>query len=63
MKNVKELSVTEISKVNGGKYYGNGVSCTTGKGCTVDWSKVVSVIGNNAAANLATGGNAGWNKW
>nr|CCA94748.1 Ent35-MccV [synthetic construct] len=42
-----------------GKYYGNGVSCNK-KGCSVDWGRAIGIIGNNSAANLATGGAAGW---
>ncbi|MEO1768910.1 leucocin A/sakacin P family class II bacteriocin [Candidatus Enterococcus ferrettii] len=61
MQNVKELSVKELRKITGGKYYGNGLSC--GKhSCSVDWGKAIGIIGNNAAANWATGGAAGWNK-
>ncbi|MBO1086040.1 MULTISPECIES: leucocin A/sakacin P family class II bacteriocin [Enterococcus] len=48
-----------MSQVVGGKYYGNGVSCNK-KGCSVDWGKAIGIIGNNSAANLATGGAAGW---
>ncbi|WP_325847931.1 leucocin A/sakacin P family class II bacteriocin [Enterococcus faecalis] len=29
--------------------------------CWVDWSKVITIIGNNAVANWATRGHAGWN--
>lgn len=59
MQNVKELSTKEMEKISGGKYYGNGLSC--GKHtCSVDWGKAIGVIGNNAAANWATGGAAGW---
>lgn len=61
MKTVKELSVKEMQLTTGGKYYGNGVSCNK-NGCTVDWSKAIGIIGNNAAANLTTGGAIGWNK-
>ncbi|MBC9789560.1 leucocin A/sakacin P family class II bacteriocin [Carnobacterium maltaromaticum] len=61
MKNVKELSVKEMQLIKGGKYYGNGLSCNK-KGCTVDWGTAIGIIGNNAAANWATGGAAGWNK-
>ncbi|EHE85062.1 leucocin A/sakacin P family class II bacteriocin [Latilactobacillus sakei] len=56
-----ELSLKEVTAITGGKYYGNGVHC--GKhSCTVDWGTAIGNIGNNAAANWATGGNAGWNK-
>lgn len=61
MQNVKELSSQAMHRIKGGKYYGNGVSC--GKHtCTVDWGRAIGIIGNNAAANLATGGAAGWHK-
>lgn len=43
----------------GSMYYGNGLSCNK-SGCSVDWGKAISIIGNNAAANLTTGGAAGW---
>ncbi|MEG0286711.1 MAG: leucocin A/sakacin P family class II bacteriocin [Vagococcus sp.] len=61
MSKVKQLTATEIQSINGGKYYGNGVTCDK-KGCRVDWGKAIGIIGNNAAANWATGGAAGWNK-
>ncbi|WDC92490.1 leucocin A/sakacin P family class II bacteriocin [Latilactobacillus curvatus] len=55
------MRVKEVTAITGGKYYGNGVHC--GKhSCTVDWGTAIGNIGNNAAANWATGGNAGWNK-
>jgi hypothetical protein len=47
-------------KVDAATYYGNGVYCNKKK-CWVDWGKAVKIIGNNAAANLFTRGNAGWN--
>lgn len=50
----------ELQSTKGGKYYGNGLYCNK-KGCTVDWGQAVSIILNNAAANWATGGAAGWN--
>ncbi|HFC9129534.1 leucocin A/sakacin P family class II bacteriocin [Enterococcus faecium] len=56
---MEKLTVKEMSQVVGGKYYGNGVSCNK-KGCSVDWGKAIGIIGNNAAANLTTGGKAGW---
>lgn len=37
------------------KYYGNGLSYNK-RGCSVDWSKAISIIENNSAANLATAG-------
>jgi hypothetical protein len=55
----KKLNLREMKNVVGGTYYGNGVSCNK-KGCSVDWGKAISIIGNNSAANLATGGAAGW---
>ncbi|EUJ18023.1 leucocin A/sakacin P family class II bacteriocin [Listeria aquatica] len=61
MKNMTRLDSTEMAKTIGGKYYGNGVSCNKKK-CSVDWGKTIGIIGNNSAANLATGGAAGWNK-
>lgn len=57
---MEKLTKKELAQVIGGKYYGNGVSCTKKKGCTVDWGKAIGIIGNNSAANLATGGAAGW---
>lgn len=56
---MKKLTAKEMSQVVGGKYYGNGVSCNK-KGCSVNWGKAIGIIGNNSAANLATGGAAGW---
>ncbi len=56
---MKKLTSKEMAQVVGGKYYGNGVSCNK-KGCSVDWGKAIGIIGNNSAANLATGGGAGW---
>lgn len=51
----------EMQKILGGAtYYGNGVYCNSKK-CWVDWGKAVGTIGNNSAANLASGGAAGWN--
>ncbi|EAA0043349.1 TPA: bacteriocin [Listeria monocytogenes] len=41
------------------KSYGNGVHCNKKK-CWVDWGSAISTIGNNSAANWATGGAAGW---
>nr|AAK19401.1 listeriocin 743A [Listeria innocua] len=41
------------------KSYGNGVQCNKKK-CWVDWGSAISTIGNNSAANWATGGAAGW---
>ncbi|MGM0334014.1 bacteriocin [Enterococcus faecalis] len=41
-------------------YYGNGLYCNKQK-CWVDWSKAITIIGNNAVANWATRGHAGWN--
>ncbi|MDH5039550.1 leucocin A/sakacin P family class II bacteriocin [Enterococcus faecalis] len=56
---MKKMDKKEMVKVKGGKYYGNGVSC--GKtSCSVDWGKAIGIIGNNSAANWATGGAAGW---
>lgn len=55
MKNTNKLNTQELKKINGGKYYGNGVSYNK-HGC-----KAIGIIGNNAAANLYYGGNAGWN--
>lgn len=60
MNNAKVLSMKELQSTKGGKYYGNGLYCNK-KGCTVDWGQAVSIILNNAAANWATGGAAGWN--
>lgn len=62
MQSYKMLNKNELNTIAGGKtkYYGNGVYCNSKK-CWVDWSKAIGIIGNNAAANLATGGKAGWN--
>lgn len=58
--NYESINNEKLVLVNGGKYYGNGVYC--GKHtCRVDWGVAIGKIGNNAAANLTTGGNAGWN--
>lgn len=59
MKNIKKLDLQDMKDVVGGTYYGNGLSCNK-SGCSVDWGKAISIIGNNAAANLTTGGAAGW---
>ncbi|WP_125709979.1 leucocin A/sakacin P family class II bacteriocin [Lacticaseibacillus porcinae] len=60
MKNTNKLNTQELKKINGGKYYGNGRSCNK-HGCKVVWGKAIGIIGNNAAVNLHSGGNAGWN--
>lgn len=57
MKKVKELSSKELRAIVGGKYYGNGVSCTK-KGCSVDWSRAFTCSANRAAGAYATGGQA-----
>jgi len=59
MGKVEKLELEATKGIIGGKYYGNGVSC--GKyTCTVDWGKAIGIIGNNSAANVTTGGAAGW---
>jgi len=55
------MNIVDLKDVKGGTYYGNGLSC--GKHtCSVDWGKAIGIIGNNSAANLYTGGKAGWKK-
>lgn len=55
MKNVKELNVTDLQKINGGTYYGNGVTC--GKHtCSVNWGQAwnegVNRFGNSVVSGL-----------
>ncbi|MBP2098080.1 leucocin A/sakacin P family class II bacteriocin [Enterococcus rivorum] len=59
MEKMQKLDLQKMKDIVGGTYYGNGVSCNK-KGCSVDWGKAISNIGNNAAANWYTGGAAGW---
>lgn len=56
---IKKLDLQAMKGIIGGKYYGNGLSCNK-NGCSVDWSKAISITENNAVANWATGGAAGW---
>ncbi|MHC9533465.1 leucocin A/sakacin P family class II bacteriocin [Dellaglioa sp. BT-FLS60] len=52
MKNVKELSIIELKEIKGGKYYGNGVSCTK-HSCSVNWGQA----GTCGITHLANGGH------
>jgi hypothetical protein len=62
MQKFTELSLDEMEKVSGGKYYGNGLYVNSNTGAIyVDWSQTFNTIANNSFANLATGGAAGWN--
>lgn len=51
----KELSKKELKKIIGGKYYGNGVSCTKKHGCKVNWGQAwtcsVNRFGNMGHGN------------
>lgn len=49
----KKINLRETKNIVGGTYYGNGVSCNK-KGCSVDWGKAISIIGNNSATNLGS---------
>lgn len=59
LQNAKELTNEELQAINGGVYYGNGLTCTK-HGCSVDWGTAIGTIGNNSAANWLTVGAAGW---
>ena len=48
MKNIKTLSMEELTKVKGGTYYGNGVSCTK-SGCKVNWGQAWTCGGNHVS--------------
>ncbi|WP_282802078.1 leucocin A/sakacin P family class II bacteriocin [Secundilactobacillus kimchicus] len=43
MKNhVEEIKVERLAVITGGKYYGNGVTCTKKHGCSVNWGQAMS---------------------
>lgn len=59
----KELSTQELSKIIGGKYYGNGVYCGK-KTCHVDWAQAWGSIGDNMVASWAGAGGTNYpTKW
>jgi hypothetical protein len=53
MENLKfsELEIDELTAVDGGRYYGNGVY-VNGNQITIDWSEVWISIANNLVASL-----------
>ncbi|MFI3684010.1 leucocin A/sakacin P family class II bacteriocin [Vagococcus fluvialis] len=53
MKKMTELNIQEMTKIVGGKYYGNGVTCTK-KGCSVNWGQAWT-CGVNRVANMGNG--------
>lgn len=48
MSKVKVVSEKEMKQIIGGKYYGNGLSCSK-KGCTVNWGQTFSCGVNRVA--------------
>ncbi|KRL05015.1 MULTISPECIES: type A2 lanthipeptide [Liquorilactobacillus] len=49
MKKEIELSEKELVRIIGGKYYGNGVSCTKKHGCKVNWGQAFTCSVNRFA--------------
>ncbi|MFT8458907.1 MAG: leucocin A/sakacin P family class II bacteriocin [Liquorilactobacillus ghanensis] len=49
MKKEIALSEKELLKITGGKYYGNGVSCTKKHGCKVNWGQAFTCSVNRFA--------------
>ncbi|WP_251861366.1 leucocin A/sakacin P family class II bacteriocin [Clostridium sp. Marseille-Q2269] len=54
---MEQINLIQLKEVNGGTYYGNGVSCDK-NGCTVDRSKAWYCGVNRWGAAVATGGKA-----
>jgi len=49
----KKISEAALKAITGGKYYGNGVTCTK-KGCSVNWGQAFS-CGVNRVGNMGHG--------
>ena len=55
MNNYKQLSVSSLERINGGKitHYANGVYCNSKTGtCSVNWSEAWGSIGNNLVNSI-----------
>lgn len=55
MKKFRELKSDQLSQINGGKYYGNGVTCTKKHGCSVNWGTGWGCVLNRSSIAISQG--------